>query len=428
MNVEVEEIGPVERRLRVEIPTAEVDAAFDVVYRQMARTARIRGFRPGRVPRSVLERLLGDRARSEALERLIQDSLPSALKEAALSIVGEPRLSPDVEPKQGTPFVYEATVELRPEIELRAVRGLQVRRPELPETEEDPVESYLGELRESHAQLLEEPDGTAAARGRIAILDYEGTCEGRPFEGGSGREATLELGSGRAIPGFEEQIEGMTVGAERDIELDLPEAYPNPQLAGKQVRFHVKLLGLKRKELPDLDDEFAKDASEFDTLEAMRQDIRSKVDEGRASEAKRLLREEVAKKVLEENPFPVPPSLVDRQLGGRLARALGQLGRDVPEDRLRELVERWREEWRPHAEQEVRLALVVPEIARTEGLEVTDEEVDTKLRELAKHRGTTAVQLRRENRERGLVEGVRASLLEERVLEFLVSKATVSDA
>ena len=143
MSVQVEETGPVERCLRIDVPTAEVDAAFDAVYRALARTTRIRGFRPGRVPRSVLERMVGDRARAAVVERLLEESLPRAIEEADLAVVGEPRLRPESEPKQGSPFVYEATVEIRPPIELRKVRGLEVEKPRLPEPEEDPAERYL---------------------------------------------------------------------------------------------------------------------------------------------------------------------------------------------------------------------------------------------------------------------------------------------
>jgi trigger factor len=402
MSVQVEETGPVERRLRVDVPTARVDAAFDAVYRTMGRQVRVRGFRPGHVPRSVLERMLGERARGEVMERVLRESLPKAIEEADLAVVGEPRLTPGEEPKQGSPYSYEVTVEIRPEIELRKVRGLEVTRPELPEPDEDPVERYLGELREAHAQLVEEPVGTTAARGRI------------------------EIGSGRAIPGFEEQIEGMAAGGEREFDLELPEGYPVAELAGKRTHFRVQLVGLKRKDLPALDDEFAKDVSEFDTLQAFRDDLNRRVAEGREKERERALREAVARKLVEENQFPVPPSLVERQLSMRIARAATQLGRELPEERLRELVSRWREEWRPQTEQSVALSMLVHDVAKAESIEVSGEDVDTRLREIAEQRDTTVTKLRRESRDTGLVEGIEASLLEERVLEFLVSEASVT--
>jgi trigger factor len=425
MSVEVQETGPVERRLRVEIPTADVDAAFDQAYQKLGRSTRVRGFRQGHVPRSVLERTVGDRAREEVLERLVQQSLPQAIEEASLSILGEPRLRPDAELKPGSPFVYEASVEIRPTIELKRIRGLEIERPEVPEPEEDPVDHYLEGLRSTHGQLLEEAEGVVAARGHLAVIDYEGTCDGRPFEGASGQEAVVRLGSGSAVPGFEEGIEGMAVGEERIYELEIPEDYQAREVAGKRAHFRVRLNGLKRQELPDLDDEFAKDVSEFDSLEALREDLRRKVEEARARESQRMLREAAARKLIEENPFPVPPSLVERQLAARLSRVVGQLGRDLPEERMREIIERGREEWKPQAEQAVQLALLVPEIAKDVGIEVSDEDVDAQLRTLAKERDVKLSQVRREYQEHGLLEGVRAALLEERVLEFVVSEASV---
>jgi trigger factor len=350
MGVQVEETGPVERRLRVEVPTAEVDAAFDAAYHRMARSTRIRGVRPGRAPRSVLQKVLGDRARAEVLEKLLEKSLTTAIEEADLAVVGDPKLRPEAEPKEGAPFVYEATLEIKPRIELQKVQGLELERPELPEPEEDPVERYLQDLRASHGQQIEEPEGTAAARGRIAIIDYTGTCEGRSFQGGSGQEVSLPLGAGRAVAGFEEQIEGMTVGTERAFDVDLPAEYPVQEVAGKRVSFQVRLVGLKREELPDLDDEFTKDVSEFDTLEAFRDSLRARLQVARDKEAERLLREAAARKVIEENPFPVPSGLVERQLQSRIGRAIGQMGKELPEERIRELVDRWREEWKGLAE------------------------------------------------------------------------------
>jgi trigger factor len=425
MNIEVQETGPVERKLRVEIPTADVDAAFDQAYGKLGRSARVRGFRQGHVPRAVLERTLGDRAREEVLERLVRESLPKAIEEASLTLLGEPVLRPDAQLKQGSPFVYEATVEIRPAIELKRVRGLEIERPEVPEPEEDPIERYLEELRSSHAQLIEEAEGAIAARGHVAVVDYEGTYDGRPFEGGSGQEVAVELGAGRAVSGFEEGIEGMTVGEERTFELELPAEYRVPEVAGRQVRFRVGLKGLKRKERPDLDDEFAKDVSEFDSLEALREDLRRRLGEGREHEARRLLREAAARKLIEENPFPVPPTLVERQLESRISRVISQLPGGVPPERMREIIDRGREEWRAQAEQEVRLSLLLPEIASDVGIEVSNEDVDAQLRPVAKERDVKLTQLRREYQEQGVLEGVRAALLEERVLEFVVSEATV---
>jgi trigger factor len=445
MNMEVEETGPVERKLRIEIPTADVDAAFDRVFRELGRTSHLRGFRKGKAPRTVLERTFGPRARGEVLEKLVQDTLFRAIHDAELSVVGEPRLQPEGEPKQGAPYAYEATVEIRPEIELKAVRGLEVEVPPAPalpsgqgsgeesaeadpDADPNPVGEYLEQMRNAHAQLVAEPEGTQSARGHVAVIDYDATVEGEPFEGGTGRETEIELGAGRAIGGFEDELLGLEPDAEREFDLELPEGYPNEKVAGKSAHFRVKLLEIKLKELPELDDEFAKDVSDFESLEELRADLARRLQEGRAAERERRVREALLDKLIDLNPFPVPPSLVERQLQSRIARALQPLRDRAPTDELRAAVERWREEWRPAAERDVRIGLLLPEIAREEAIEVSDEDVDARLREEAESQQRSLTELRRLYKQEGLLEALSARLLEDRVVEFLVSQATLSDS
>ena len=265
MDVEIEEAGPAQRVLKIGIPTADVDAAFDRVYREMRKGARIPGFRPGKAPRGVMERYFGERARSEVLEHLVQDSLFRAVEQESLKVVGDPELRPGEAPQQGEPFSYEATFDIRPEIVLAAVKGLEIASPQLAEPEEDPVERHLEELRMHHAQVLEEEEGVASARGHQAVIDFAATVDGEPFEGGSGQEVVVEIGEGRAIPGLEDELTGMTVAQEREFEIELPDTYPSEEMRGKTACFKVKLIGLKRRELPDLDDELAKDASGLET-------------------------------------------------------------------------------------------------------------------------------------------------------------------
>jgi trigger factor len=428
MQLEVEERGPVERRLRIELPTAEVDKVFDHVFHEIGKSARLKGFRPGRVPREVLERYFAHEARHEALEHLVRRSLPRAIEQAALEVIGEPRLEPDEEPRAGLPFRYAVALEIRPKIELRQVRGLAVKRPVLPEPEGDPVESYLEEARQGHAQLVAEPEGTLAARGHVAVLDFEGRIDGKTFEGGSGKEVTLELGAGTAIPGFDEQLEGMVVGGERDFDLSVPESYPVAAVAGKTARFHVRLVELKRKELPALDDEFAKDVSEAETLDALRGQLRERMEQGRTRERERRLREAVVAALVEANPFPVPPSLVASEINARLARVLRQLRVREETPELREQVERWREELRPQAERAIALSLLAPVIASAEGISISEEDVDARVRQMAQAEERPYKELRRALSERGMLDGLRADLVEERVVELATSAATLSDA
>ena len=426
MDVELEETGPIERKLSIEIPTAEVDAAFGAVYKRLQKAAKIPGFRPGKVPESVVQRYFGDQARAEAMESLVQTSLAQAIQERELAPITEPRLSAPEPPKEGAPYRYEVTIDIRPDIELKKVRGLELAAPELPEPKEDPVTQHLESLQKYHAQLVDEEPEVPAAAGHQAVINYDATVDGDPFEGGSAEETLVELGESRAIPGLEEQLEGMRAGEEKTFELTLPEQFPIEDVAGKQAEFAIKLVALKRRELPDLDDEFAKDVSEeFETLDALKADLQKRIDEGRERDRKEALRQGAVEAVIEANPFPIPESLVDRQLQQRIAQAAQQL-QQLPGEDLGKMVEGWRAEWRPAAERDVRMAFLIPEIAKAEKLEAGDEAVDAQLERLAEQSGQPVAQVRSIYQEQGLLDSLRNRALEEQVVDFLVQEASVS--
>jgi trigger factor len=429
MNVNVEETGPVERRLHIEIPTTDVDAAFEAFFREMRRSAHIKGFRPGKAPRDVLEKYFGERASGEVLQRLVEDSLGKAITDADLDVLGEPRLTPNAPPKLGAPFSYDAEVDVRPVIEVSKVRGLEVKRPTLPVPEQDPVEAHLEEMRQRQAQLVEEETAQAVARGNVAVLDYVGKIDGKPFAGSSAREAQIEVGAGRTFGGFEDALVGMQVGDEREFDVAMPDDHSDESLRAKTVHFEVKLVALKRREVPELDDEFAKDVSSFATLAELREDLSRRVAEGREAEQKRLERGAVVEALLAANPFPVPSHLVEAQVRQRIARMLQQFGNArVSRDGLTQLVERWTGELRPQVENEIKLALLAPVIAQSEAIEVSDADVDQQLQKIAEANQQSFGDMKREYRERGLVEALRAGILEQKAVEFALDAAKFVEA
>jgi trigger factor len=429
MEVSVEETGPVERKLHVEIPTTDVDAAFSAYFHEMRRSAHIKGFRPGKAPREVLEKYFGERASSEVLERLVGESLGKAISDSNLDVLGEPRLRPGELPKPGTRFAYDAEVDVRPVIEIQKVRGLEVKRPVLPTPEQNPVEAHLEELRQRQAQVMDEESGVAAARGHVAVLDYVGKLDGQPFAGSTAREAQIELGGGRTFGGFEDNLVGMQVGDEKAFDVQMPDDHADETLKGKTVRFETKLVALKRREIPALDDEFAKDVSSFETLAELRADLERRVGEGRAADQKRLERAAVVEALLAANPFPIPSHLVESQVRQRIGRMLQQFGNArISREGLGELIERWSTELRPTVENEIKLALLAPVIAKAEAIEVSDAEVDEQLTRIAEANGQKVSELRREYRERGLLDALKAGILEQKAVEFALDAAKLSDA
>jgi trigger factor len=292
----------------------------------------------------------------------------------------------------------------------------------------DDVERELEALRQRHAALVEEPEATEAAPGHFLTIDFTGRIEGQPFEGGSGRDHTLELGAGNMIPGFEEQLTGVRVGEQRTLRVRFPDDYASPALAGKDAEFDVRVVSLRRREVPALDDEFAKDLGDFAELEQVRARIHETLAAARGRQARLGLRRSLMDALIERTPFDLPPGLVRERLHRRLHAAAHEL-----EERgvRRELVDRqlgqWEEEWRPAVEREVREEWLLQEVARREKLAVDDTELDERLARIAEEQGGDAARLRKAYREAGALEALREQVLEEKALEFLLATATIED-
>lgn len=426
LGVAVREEGPVTRWLEVEVPPAQVDAAFARAYRGLARSARVRGFRPGKTPVSVLRRLYGAAVAEDVERELVSHTLPAALERSALEPVSEPAVDA-TPPAEGGAFAYRARIEVKPSIELGSIEGLPARRPSAAVADED-VEQELESLRQRHAQLLEEPEDTTAAPGHFLTIDFTGRIDGEPFAGGTAKEHTVELGSSQLIPGFEEQLVGARAGEERTVRVRFPDDYGSPVLAGKEAEFSVRVGAIRRREVPPLDDEFAKDLGEFESLEQVRTRIRETLVAARERRARLELRRSLLAALSERVPVEVPANL----LRERLHRRLHAAAHDLRERGVRaELVDRqlaeWEEEWRPAVEREIREEWLLQALAQREGLAIDDAELDERLGQMAEEQGADPARLRKAYREAGALEALRAQLLEDKAFEILLAAASVED-
>jgi len=423
LDVVVGQESPSLRRLDVTVPVARVRKAYDRAYRDIARTARVKGFRPGKVPRAVLERLYGASIGEEIERLLVNETLGAALEQGGVEAVSTPSVDASP-PRANAAFTYKALVEVRPPIELPPLEGLPGQRPVVL-VEDAEIERELEDLRRRNAPLIEEPEGTAAQNGHILTLDFVGRIDGVPFEGGSGRDVEIELGAGRFVPGFEEQLVGAVAGEDREVRVTFPDAYASEEVAGKDAVFSVHVAEVKRRELPALDDEFAKDLGEFDSLGALRDRIYADLKEGREREADTVLRRSVLGALVERAAFEVPPGVVDAQLERRLRMAVQQLHGGVPHDALHAQVDRWREEWRPSAQREVRERWLLDAVAEAQSLEVEEAAIAEQIERIAAAQGATPSALREQLGGEVLDASVRADLLRERALDFLVATAKV---
>jgi trigger factor len=424
-SVSASETSPVLRSLTIEVEEGGVRDAFERVYRDLAKSARIKGFRPGKAPRAVLERMYGASVREEVERLLVSETFAAAVERSGIV----PLVEPDIEaepPQPGHAFRYTARVEVKPKLELPSLDGLPGTRP-LVQVRDDEVESELEALRQRSAPLEDEPEEARAGKGSVLTLDYQGRIEGQPFEGGSAEGAQVELGAGRLVAGFEEGLEGARRGEAREVNVTFPEDYPAPDLRGQHAVFSVNVRALQRRRLPALDDAFAKGLEEegVGTLEELRARVREALQARRERAADEALHRSLLDALIERAPFEVPPGLVERRLAQRLASAHDQLESVLSHDELHARMDEWRVSWRPEAEREVRESLLLEAVAEAQGLAVEDAELDARIERMAHDQGVGPERLKKLYQERGLSEGLRARMRDEKALEFLTSRAKV---
>jgi trigger factor len=424
--VESHEESPILHRVEVVVAAPRVKKAFDHAYKDLAKQAQVKGFRQGKVPRAVLERMYGPSLAEQIEQTLVRETLMDAVESSGLQAVSEPAIEANA-PKPDSSFHYTARIEVKPEVELPDVSGLPAQRPKV-DIADDEIERELEQLRERHVQMIEEPEGTVLAEDHVATIDFVGRIDGEPFEGGSGQGVTIQIGAGQFIPGFEEQLVGAAAGDDREVNVAFPADYGAEQLAGKDASFAVHVVDIKRRETPEIDDDFAKDLGEdFDSLDALKARIRADLSENKEREAKTTLHRTLIDSLIERASFEVPPGMVERQLQQRLESAHRRFHGQLPHDALHEQMQRWAEEWRGEAERDVREALLLEAVAKREKIEVASEDVEAKLVELAEQQGVDPKRLRESWGEGQLEQALEGQLRDEKALEFLASQAKVEE-
>lgn len=424
VKVDVETVDSLRRRLAVEVPAETVTAEIDQAYAELGRAAKVPGFRPGRVPRPVLERLFGDRVRAEVFGKLIQRSLAEAIEERQLEPVGEPEIVTE-EARAGTALRYSATVEVKPDVVAQHYSGLQVERPIAPVTDAD-VQAAIERLRQSLAQLHPITDRTRVEAQDVVNLDYEARIDSRLVSRAEDR--AVEMGANGFPPGFDQQLIGAEVGAELNFPLSYPADYSTAELAGKTVQFRVRVRGISRKEVPLLDDEFAKDHGECSTLDELRERVRRRLEEEAAREADERMRNALLGQLAAAHDIPVPQAMIQR----RTAALVDEVLRGWQQQRMRpknesEALARLRQELEPRAQQQVKIALLLEAIARQENLTVSDEDVEQRIAALATHAGTAAERVRALYQNPEARQQLRTRLVHERVVDLMVAHARIRD-
>jgi trigger factor len=417
-------------QLEIELEAEHFDRAVDRAFRKLVKQVNVPGFRRGKTPRVIFERYCGKRALyEEAMENLIPEAYLQAVRETGIEPVDRPEVEV-VQAEEGKPVVLKATVLVKPEVELGQYKGIEVVRPSTTVTEED-VEKELELLRNRHAKLITLEEGKVE-KGDIAVIDFVGRLDGEPFEGGEGNSFPLEIGSGAFVPGFEEQVIGMSPGETKEVEVVFPEDYRAENLAGKKAVFTVTVKEIRRKETAPLDDEFAKDVSEFDTLEELKKDIYDRLVKNAENRAKNIIRQEVVNRAVENAAVDIPPVMVSNQVAEMLHSLEFRLAAQglTVDDYLRftgsDPVE-FKEGLKPEAEKMVKTGLVLDAIGRAEGIEATEEEINEEIRKIALQYQEEPQEMRAVLENDGRFNVVVNGIIREKVKQFLVDNAVILD-
>lgn len=425
MKVTVENLEKGKVAMEIEVDAASVDKAVQKAYLEVRSKVSIPGFRKGKVPKQIIEARYGkDFLMNEALEELVTKAYVEALQQEEIEAIDRPELE-IINYKEGENLVFKAVVPTPPEVELGEYKGIEVKKEEH-SFDPEQVDKQLQVYRERLSELV--PSGEEAKMGDFAVLDFEGFIDGVPFEGGKAENYQLELGSGRFIPGFEAQIVGMNIGDEKEISVQFPEDYHSEEFAGKPAVFKVKLKELKKKVLPELNDELAKKVSDFATLEELKNDIENKLKAIAQDRTEKEFRSKVIEAVVENASVEIPEVMVEQKaedLIKEFAQNIQQQGMSFEQylSFANTTPEKMKEEIKPEAKNAVKADLVLKAIAKKEGFTVSEEELSEQLTQLGSRYNQEPEKLRQFMEMQGTLREFKDAILADKTVDFIVKEA-----
>jgi len=428
MNAKVEKVDNNIVKLQLQIGAQEFETAMEKSFKKNAKYFNVPGFRKGKATRAIVERYYGEEVLYEdAVNFAFPEAYSQAIKETGIEPVDQPEIN-IVQIGKGKDLILEATVTVKPEVQLGEYKLLEVPKVDVVVTEDD-VEKELQKIAEKNARVISVED-RPVQKGDTVVIDFEGFIDGEPFEGGKAENYTLEIGSGHFIEGFEDQLIGAQKGQEVEVNVTFPENYGNDKLNGKPATFKVKINEIKMKELPVIDDEFAKDISEFETLEEYKQDIRKKLVEEAEKNAKMQIEESVVNKAVENATVDIPEVMIENRINSimnDIDMRLRYQGINI--EKYCEIMgisqQEMREQYKERAEKDVKTQLVLEKIAKEEAIAPTDEEVEAEIAKLAERYKQPVEELRKHLNEDD-IEYMRSNLAVSKTIDFLVENANIA--
>ena len=424
MKVTVEQISEITSRVNVELPGEAVSRQLKKAYNRLNRSAKVRGFRPGKVPLTILKRHYGDQVNQEVGLDLINETLMEAVAQTGMEVVSQSDL--DREPLQeGEPFRYSFVVEVKPEVQAREYKHIPAKRPPVVVSDEE-VASELALRREANFHLASLKEARPIQEGDHAILDFKTFVDGKPLPDGEAKGFHLEVGSNRFNPEFENEIIGASKGEEKEIQVAFPVDYGNKKLAGRKATFQVAVKEIKEKVLPELNDEFAKNLGAFEDLEDLRSGVRRELENNKRKRVDDEVWVQICDELLDRNPFEVPRSMVEQELQRMLDTIQYRLSsQNLTLEQAGMDEETFKERNREMAERRVRTSLLLERISHQEKIEISDEELEQGLHETAEKMNQPYDKVRDFYQRSNMMDSYRHQLLEEKVIHFLQDQADV---
>ncbi len=421
MQVTLQRLSPVLVEFDVQVAADRVKSELDKAYVQVAKSAKVPGFRPGKAPRRVLSHYYGSRINADVVQKLVDETFPQAVTDHQLQPVNRPAIETQKLAEDG-PFNYKARVEVLPQIESVNYEGLEAKRPKVSVADEA-IDQQIESLRKAHSTLEAPAEARGATTGDVVTVELAVATGGETIDELGASDLPLELGAGQLLPEIDAALQGKGVGDVANVDVSMSAQHPHPKLKGKQASFTLTVKELKARVLPAVDDEFAKDVGDFESLVALREDISKKLEKESKEASDNQLAERLVVELVKANPIPVPPSLVEQQM--RIteqeilskARSFGQQGSNVGEE-LRGQIQ-------ADSEVKVRAGLLMAEIAKKEAIQIGNDEIEEGLKELAEQSGKNVAKLRVEYRDQKKREMLIGMLLENKVLDIIEAKAKI---
>lgn len=428
MKVTVENVSSVKKIMHVEIPEEKVVSELNNAYKQLKNTAKIKGFRKGKAPRSVLERLFKKDVHKDVSSQLIQDSFMQALEEAGLDVVGKPEIDPPGLDKKG-PYKYSATVEIKPEIEDIDFKNLTLKKPMYHVTDEE-MDAQLKMLRKNLAKQNPITEDRGVRENDFVLIDYQGFKNGNPFaETQKTENHAMKVGEGKILKEFDDQLMGMKMGDHREIKVKFPEDYFNGILANQEITFKVTLHEIREEVLPEIDDEFAKNFGQYETLKDLKNAITENLDQSYAKRAEQEMNEQIFQSLIKKTEFELPDSMVDYELEGiikEVESTLSYHNKSLEDQGLsREIL---LEKHRELAEKKVRRHLILGKIVEQENMTLSDEELENSFEEMAKGYKQPVEEIKKYySQNKDNLEFFKQTLLEKNALDLIIKNSIIEE-